>query len=328
MGYIHSADNKFAQRLSGCGPGCSCSPCRKNSQPLGEWYVADEDEPGPAKPPEPAPVAAGRQDASRLSGPATGRLGQLGWDTRFLPFAWTEGHEILTRNAFRPVDARGVSRISFAIGTMPASRDLTPAEQNEIIEGNRDTDIQYARFARAVAPLIGPIPAFAPVAASTFGPAEQKHHALRHDYNQPQPAAVADIIADLQAQHRGILAEPNPRGKLRRIGRALHLIQDSFSPAHIRRRGSGAGWCIDYIRHYGRGEIPLFGSEREHRVPADGRDSVARHPGEAAQATNASARYLKIVFKAIYGRSRPDPAATWEAAAEFARFIAELLRRC
>jgi hypothetical protein len=204
-------------------------------------------------------------------------LGELGWDTRFLPLTPIEGHEILTRNAI------GDGRITLTVGPQSVTRALTNEEQRDIIEGNTDVDIQYFRYARTAAPASVLNPAVYTAAwglalrgaIATFTPDEQRHHALRRTVDQPQEAALREIIDDLRSQHRGILVEGQPRARLRRIGAALHLIQDSFSPAHVQREDA-SGWCIRRIRNYGRGSHP-----NEHRVPKDDRDSVTANAPEA-----------------------------------------------
>lgn len=257
-------------------------------------------------------------------------LGHLEWDTQFLPFAPREGHEVITRDAI-PFDRT----IRFMVGGTPRSLTLSADDIKMIIRGNQDADIQYLRRARSLAIPAIILPAARPVvvanvmrsAIALFSPGEQKHHALRRTYSQPQADAHKDVVLDLRIQHAGIMSERDWKKRLYLIGKALHLIQDAFSPAHMKRR-SGAGWCIDYIRNYGQGGLPIIGSDREHRVPSDDRDQVARSGTAASLARTASHRYLQIVFKAIYGRTTPDPVAFREAATELNRFIVDELRRC
>jgi hypothetical protein len=232
------------------------------------------------------------------------QLGGLGWTVKYL--GAPEGHERITRNAIGRV-----LTISFTVGGSPRSRVLTPAEVVEILRGNTDTDLLYFRRGQ-----------YARGAAVTFLPSDQKHHALRGTYFQPQPSAFADIVRELRAQHAGILVEPNRTRQLYKIGHATHLIQDSFSPAHTQR--VSPTWCVRYIRNYG---VNLRRTD-EHQVPKDPRDEVARSAAAAAQAEHATRLYLQIVFKAIYGKTRPDPVASREAAAELNSFIATHFRTC
>jgi len=110
--------------------------------------------------------------------------------------------------------------------------------------------------------------------------------------------------------------------RAKRIGMATHLVQDPFSPANSERR-KNADWCISYIRNYGRGNSP-----QEHGKPQDLRDEIAKSGDEAMRATAATHKYLQFVAKAIYGKVRPDPAAVSEAATDFDRFVADILRLC
>jgi len=230
---------------------------------------------------------------------AGGSLGDYGWSVKTPASA--EGHEVITRNAIGPS-----REIQFTVAGRPMKNTLSPADVDAILAGNRSVDLGW----------MGTGVLF------SLNKEEQRRHSLRRELNQPIPAALADIISSLRAQHLGILAEPNAMEKMRRVGMATHLIQDSFSPAHTERR-PGSGWCISYFRNFGRGRAP-----REHGTPSDPRDEIARSGIEAGQATTATRRYLQIVSKAIFGHVRPDPAAVSEAASEFDRFVAEILRLC
>ncbi len=233
------------------------------------------------------------------SGQASGSLGHYGWSVK-TP-ASVEGHEVITRKAIGPS-----REIQFTVAGRPMRNTLSPEDVDSIIAGNRSVDLGW----------MGTGVLF------SLNKDEQRRHSLRREFMQPMPDALADIIGSLRAQHVGILAEPNATQKMRRIGMATHLIQDSFSPAHTERR-PGSGWCISYFRNFGRGNAP-----REHGTPSDPRDEIERSGIQASQATAATRRYLQIVSKAIFGRVRPDPAAVSEAASEFDRFVAEILRLC
>lgn len=231
--------------------------------------------------------------------PLDGSLGDYGWSVK-IP-GTVEGHEAITRNAIGPL-----REIQFAVAGRPMKSTLSPTDVAAIIAGNRSVDLGW----------MGTGVLF------SLNKDEQKRHSLRRDFSQAMPAALADVIASLRAQHAGILAEPNPLERMRRIGKATHLIQDSFSPAHTERRPV-SNWCISYIRNFGRGSAP-----REHGTPSDSRDEIARSGFEAGQATAATRRYLQIVCKAIFGRVRPDPAAVSEAASEFDSFVSTTFSLC
>jgi hypothetical protein len=312
----------------GCGPACGCAGCRKTYS-LGEWYVPpddDEDEEPEKEPPKKTPPPSASSGESDLFGygnfaglhgagigcgcSARGGSSHLGANAQLGDFGWSvktpisaEGHEVLTRMAVGPSRT-----IAFQVTGIPKSRVLTSAELDEIIAGNVSVDLGF-KYTGVV---------------FSLNKDEQKRHSLRREYGQPLPAALADVIGSLRAQHAGILAEGDPKKRLRRIGQALHLVQDSFSPAHTDRR-SGSGWCISYIKNFGRGSYPV-----EHGKPSDDRDKIANPASRAsaAAATAASRVYLAIVFKAIYGHTAPDPVAVSESAAEFGRFVANNLRSC
>lgn len=240
-------------------------------------------------------VPRGRGGSRR--GPST-----LGWSVK-IPAVSTSGHETLTLRALgRPAVVR------FAAGGSGRSVTLTPKQVKVIIAGNRSVDLGW----------MGTGTVFA------FNQGEQKRHALRKNYGQPQAAALADIVRELSGQHRGILAESNPLDRLRRIGKALHLVQDAYSPAHI-ERNPGRGWCVRYIRNFGRGRAP-----REHGKPSDPRDTLAHgaSAAAAARAVAASREYLSIVFKALWARRGRNTAAAREADREFATFLRRHLTAC
>jgi hypothetical protein len=350
MAYLRIPEAGNSLAGLGCGASCGCGPCRKQYSGLGEIYIRDDDEeeepervppppagaapaPAPAPPPptpEPTPPKRGPRRGRRgrsaeppppnLSGwgphglgcgctaqssmnrrPPGSRLGEYGWAVK-TPLS-SEGHEVLTRSAI------GASRtIPFSVAGKPLSRVLTAAEEAEIVAGNRSVDLGWAGTGVVFA----------------FSQDEQKRHSLRRNFGQPLPAALADVIGSLRSQHAAILAEKDPKTRLRRIGQATHLIQDSFSPAHTDRR-PGSGWCIYYIKNYGRGKTPA-----EHGVPSDDRDKIANPVSRPAalQAIAATREYLSIVFKAVHGRTAPDPVASSEAAAEFARFVGRRFHKC
>ncbi len=230
-----------------------------------------------------------------LSGP----LGDFGWHVK-TPVS-KEGHEVLTRRAVGPTRT-----IRFTVGGRPMTRVLSASELATIIDANRKTDLGFA-YTGTLTSLL---------------PAEQAKHALRRTYGQSVRGALADIIAELRRQHAGILRETNAKKRLERVGRALHLVQDAYAPAHVERDPT-RGWCITYIRNFGRGASP-----REHGKPSDPRDALASGGAAAGRAAGASRRYLSIVFKALWAKGSGNPAAVAEASREFAAFIARHFRHC
>lgn len=236
--------------------------------------------------------------------------GGLGWSCEFRvrgQLLGNAGHEVITRAAI------GSGTIAFTVGGVPASHTLSSTDIADIILGNRSVDLGTHDADDSGAGV-----------TAVFNPSEQRRHALRATYFQSQTAARADIVSEFARAHGAILGERDPRRAMRRLGVALHLVQDSFSPAHIERNPS-RGWCVNYIRNYGTGLSP-----REHGKPSDDRDSVGAAASAAARAraTAASQRYLQIVFKALRGARAPDPVAAAEAARELAAFAADVFRPC
>lgn len=270
--------------------------------------------------------------------------GNFGWNTGFGPLP--RGHEILTERALGMARPGAPGSVTFTLAGQPVVTELTGQEATDIVEGNRAIDVadlavteriwQTARERPYLAPL-APLLAVGAAQVATgqlvahvahsVREADQKLHALRRSPGQDWRVALREIVAELQSQHRGILAEPNARARLRRVGAALHLIQDSYCPAHTER---GPGNCIRYVRNYGGGSLstPGGGSGSEHRFPFDDRDSVAAHPGPATAATAASKEYLQVVFKMIYGRVRANLVAVTEANEEFQQFVLKHFRAC
>lgn len=240
----------------------------------------------------------------------SGPLGNYGWscELRVLGRALgSAGHEIITR------DAIGTGVIPFAVSGRAMSVSLTPTDIADIVLGNRSVDLGMNDADDSGRGVV-----------TAFNPSEQKRHALRSTLTQPQPAARADIIAEFGRAHGAIIGERDPRRRMRRIGVVTHLIQDSFSPAHMDRDPSRS-WCIRYIRNFGRGSAPT-----EHATPSDPRDSITAAGSTAAraQATAATRRYLAIVFKALRGALGPDPVAAGEAMSEVATFSTDVFRSC
>jgi hypothetical protein len=238
-------------------------------------------------------------------------LAGLGWTgrkccTRLGPCIGTAGHEVITR------DALGSGTIWFTGGGRRVPRTLTPAEQRLIIDANVDVD--FGSNCQAL--------------TQSFTPSEQKVHSLRAYQWTSTPDALREIRAEFHSQHRGIMAERDPAERMRRIGRLLHLIQDPFSPAHTERDPSR--WCVTYVRNLGVATRFLY--PREHKVPSDDRDLVASTApvvrAARRRATEATQRYLVIVFKLLHGATTPDPVATREGTAELARFADEVFRLC
>ena len=193
-----------------------------------------------------------------------------------------EGHERLTRDA-----ARGIAGIA-------------PTDLSALIEGVRRVDYGLTNHFKA---------------------GEQRRHALRSAVCQPLRDALSEIRNQLARLH-GQALRANMSGTrqaaLGLIGEALHLIQDSFSPAHTERVLDGATNPIRYIRYFGlRGQT----YPTEHRVfPApDPRDIITASGGRltpvAVAAITASRQFLQMMLRHL---ARPTPP---RAAAELRAFM-------
>jgi hypothetical protein len=254
------------------------------------------------------PVEAAAPDTTSPAEPEPIGDQGLGWSVKYLTSP--AGHELITTRAIGPA-----STIDFAVGGVPKVRTLTAGEIRKIVEGNTKTDLGWRNTGVGV--------------AFAFHPSEQKRHALRATYGQSQPAALVDIVNELRRQH-AVLSTASPAAPpLEQIGATTHLIQDSYSPAHTCRR-QDAGWCITYIRNYGRGGLTSGGVE--HGVPTDDRDRIT-HPNSMmaqAQATRATREYLAIAFKTIYGRGPFGDAAVAarEAVIDMNAFVSRHFRAC
>jgi hypothetical protein len=202
-------------------------------------------------------------DRTQAVHPGNMRLGDYGWWIRSVGGVVPEGHELLTRNA-----AAGLA--------------ISPAELGFLVEGVRRPD---------EASLI-----------SHVLPAEQRRHFLRSTVLQTVPAAWSDATNHLRALHGRLMAFGTSRApeQFRLMGEALHSIQDSFSPAHVNRGGSGR---ITFIKNFG----PTTGPITDHGFPVDPRDRV--HTGilsptlktEARNAIAASRDYLVMTLRHIGG---------------------------
>jgi hypothetical protein len=219
------------------------------------------------------------------------------FSTRVLPF-FPEGHEILTRTA-----ARGLSGINLT------------ALLDGVIRPDRGGK-SYLNFPAS--------------AIHATDPGEQRRHSLRRAASTSTSAALREIknyLSLLYSRAMGAAGMRSPRGHKQAfewIGEALHLIQDSYSQAHIQRAygaGPGVTHPIRYIRYYNYSVFPpsRTTAPREHKYPSDERDSIkdtsGRLKAEASLAINASREYLILIL-----RHMASPASSANAA-EFRAFL-------
>lgn len=203
--------------------------------------------------------------------------------TKVLPLM-AEGHEVLTR---------------------AAARGLPGVPLSALIAGVRrvDTGGSLLNTPRAM--------------LSALDPAEQKRHALRKCLCQPTRTALEEIRQHLIALHRRMLSSAaSPSRAFEWAGEALHLIQDSYSRAHMDRAfGTGPGGThpIRYIRFFGfASRFPPRTTEGplEHHFPTDTRDQIKSAGGgitpEGRVAIAASHEFLRLIVNQL--RAPRDPA--------------------
>jgi hypothetical protein len=204
--------------------------------------------------------------------------------TKVMPFppGNKEGHEILLRHAMAPLTT------------------MTPAQRAAVMEGMITADrggMSYWAFPRG--------------ALEALKARTQPSHSLR-----PTPAtSVPEALRLIRARFRGLYRRAmrdqlasKPREALKWIGHALHLLQDSFSAAHVERVG-GTG-RIRTIRVYfiRLGWPPLSRPPHEHGAPSDSRDdvrvgSVLRRESRAA--IYASTEFLRMVLRHLANPREP-----------------------
>lgn len=188
-----------------------------------------------------------------------------------------EGHERLTREA-----AAGVPGIA-------------AAEMQALIEGVRRPDTESLR--------------------NHILPGQQRRHALRARLCQPLAEALRDARGQFAELHRRALTAPTRLDIYRWAGEALHLLQDSYAPAHMQRvRAPDGRFPITYIRVFG---VTGQGAPREHGFPFDGRDLVADVGGGLRPwshiAIDASRQYLQILKRHLAAPRGPSVAAELRA---------------
>lgn len=181
-----------------------------------------------------------------------------------------EGHEILTRLAM--------------IG-LP----LTAAEQGAILLGVIRPDRggqSYWNFPGA--------------ALGSLRAAAQAAHSLRPTPATSTPAAMGLIQARFSTLHLQAMHAADRITALAWLGEALHLLQDSFSSAHVERAG-GIGRITKIRAFFIRfGWPPRSTAPDEHQAPSDDRDDVYLNGTlrpEARAAVAASQAFLVMALR-------------------------------
>jgi hypothetical protein len=189
-----------------------------------------------------------------------------------------EGHEILTRAAMSGLPLTAADRSAIELGVIRPDR------------GGRS----YWNF---------PASAVGSLAASA-----QPAHSLRPTPTSTVAYALSLIRSRFVTLYRNAMTAPTRTSALEWLGEALHLLQDSFSSAHVERAG-GTG-RISYIRAFfvRFGWPPRSTAPTEHNAPSDPRDDVyvggALRP-EARAAVLASRAFLDMALRHLSSPGSP-----------------------
>jgi hypothetical protein len=202
-----------------------------------------------------------------------------------------EGHEILTRVAMRGLPLSAAERSAVELGVIRPDR------------GGRS----YWNFPRS--------------AVESLKAVAQPAHALRPTPSSTVLAALRLIRARFADLHRRAMGATSRLTALAWLGEALHLLQDSFSCAHVQRvagpgdsrDGCGTG-RIRHIRAFfiRFGWPPLSRAPREHNAPSDPRDDIYLHAAlrpEARAAIRASRDFLAMALRHLRSPRSPGNAA-------------------
>ncbi len=203
-----------------------------------------------------------------------------------------EGHEILTRVAMRGLPLSAAEQSAVELGVIRPDR------------GGRS----YWNFPRS--------------ALESLKAAAQPAHALRPTPSSTVPAALRLIRARFAGLHRRAMLATSRATALEWLGEALHLLQDSFSSAHVERVG-GTG-RIRHIRAFfiRLGWPPLSRAPHEHNAPSDARDDVYLHGRlrpEAVAAIRASRDFLAMALRHL--RSPRSPRNAGELGLFMSRYL-------
>lgn len=203
-----------------------------------------------------------------------------------------EGHEILTRVAMGGLPLTGADRSAIELGVIRPDR------------GGRS----YWNFPLA--------------AVGSLKAAAQPAHALRPTPSTSTATALRLIQSRFASLYLRAMAAPTRQVALEWLGEALHLLQDSYSGAHVDRVG-GTG-RIRYIRAFfiRVGWPPRSTAPGEHQAPSDTRDDVyssgALRP-EARAAIAASRAFLVMALAHL--RAPRSPANRSALIAFMRRFL-------
>jgi hypothetical protein len=180
-----------------------------------------------------------------------------------------EGHEILTRVAMRGLALSAADRSAVLLGVIRPDR------------GGKS----YWNFPRS--------------ALESLKARAQPAHSLRPTPSSTVATALRLIRARFVRLYLRAMRARNRATALQWLGEAMHLLQDSFSSAHVERAG-GTGRIRHIRAFYVRfGWPPLSRAPREHNAPSDPRDDVYLNGAlrrEARAAIRASRVFLRMAL--------------------------------
>ena len=173
--------------------------------------------------------------------------------------------------------------------TEMAARGLPGIDLTALVEGVRRVDVGSSFVS------------FVPAMVNQIRPSQQRRHALRGTFCEPIRVALREIrghLSDLWTRAVRQQRQGAARAATGWIGEALHLIQDSYSDAHVWRiRGVAGRFPIVYVRYFG---LQGAGAPLEHHIgrDPDPRDLVAGSVGglnpAAVRARDASREFLTL----------------------------------
>ena len=190
-----------------------------------------------------------------------------------------EGHEILTRAAMSSLPLSAADRSAIELGVIRPDR------------GGRS----YWNFPAS--------------AVGSFAASAQSAHSLRPTPSSSVAYALSLIRSRFITLYQNAMVAPSRTSAMEWLGEALHLLQDSFSSAHVERAG-GTG-PIRYIRAFfvRFGWPPRSTAPTEHNAPSDPRDDVfvggALRP-EAHAAVIASRAFLDMALRHLSAPGSPS----------------------
>jgi hypothetical protein len=159
-------------------------------------------------------------------------------------------------------------------------------------------------------------------------PGEQRRHFLKADLKHSSLFAWMESVRHFRSLHQQILSSNNRAAQLALIGEAMHLVQDSFAPAHAVRDPKTRE--IVRVRFYGPGPLsflPIKPTPQAHTYLVDPEDNIfmastGNLKPEALEAIQAGREYLSLALRHL---GMPQPQSLPLIDQELEAFIARRL---